>query len=621
MPWKSFLVEDEYCVFLLDADDNRTGSSLGCHETKAEADGQVAALNISEDETRNLFSKFWKSFKALVSKERTIVDVDEWDGSASNYSTTEAYCNACLINLNEGDPEDWTQANCKLPVRREGDSSDTFVRQAVFAAAARFDQVDAPAEAKEAARTKLLQAYSEMDLEPPENIARAISGSLLFDSLWQRMFELDSEIEGSNHFLVDMFFDDNGFYALYVDRGKLFRYDIIIQDNEVALGERVEVMELHQPVETRTIIRQQEDGRHRWFSISGTAVLNRSGEIDSRALFDSCVAYAKETGKYPIRMFYHKGYISRDWEIDESALAYKTGQADFLARDGFCYITSGLYDDTPLAQAEIKARQDDPSFWGDSIGFWPTEEPELTEISDGIKIPVYNEGFNVEITTLPEADAAHLFTRTEVARMTLNGNEWEAFLKLWGGDEDKARQWIEDNPQARNRAIEQAGMITRKEELAKLVTLFNEDKDKAIKRLGELADELSEDDDTVGDKPPTDIIIDESVIEAVTKSEVFIQLSDRLTQIETQLTEQPEVVQLSEVEELRSTLGKLTKRLETLEKGEATIQQQVVDDTPAKFNGKPKMIYRPREANAALVEDGIPYSEKAKANLPKGANY
>lgn len=204
--------------------------------------------------------------------------------------------------------------------------------------------------------------------------------------------------------------------------------------------------------------------------------------------------------------------------------------------------------------------------------------------------------------------------------MALNNTEWEALVKLFG-DEEKARQWVEDNPQARNRAIEQAGMITRSEELAKLVTLFNEDKDKAIKRLEELADKSPEGDDTTDDETQSDIIIDESVIEAVMASEVFTQLADSVAQIQTQLSEQPEPIQATEIEELRSTLGKLTKRLETIEKGDVASQQQVNDDTPAKFNGNPKIIYRPRKADAALQEDGIPYSEKAKNNLPKGANY
>lgn len=583
---------------------------------------------------REIYEGIKKAFEPHLT-ERRIKDVDTWDGSASNYDTTEQYCNACLINLNEGDPEDWTQADCKLPVREQGDSSDTFVRQAVFAAAQRLNQVDAPAEDIQAAARELIRAYNEMDQEPPESLTalaeRAISGERLFNALWQRMFDLDAEIEGSDHYLVDMYFDENGFYALYVDRGKLFRYPIQIEDNDVLLGERQEVMEVHQPVETRTVVHRQANGRHRWFSISGTAVLNRGGEIDSRDLFDSCIAYAQETGKYPIRMFYHQGYISRDWEMDASALAYKTGQADFLARDGYCYITSGLYDDTPLAQAEIQARQNNPDFWGDSIGFWPTQEPELVEISDGIRIPVYHEGFNVEITTLPETEAAHLFTRTEVTRMALDGKARDAYIKLWtdaGMTEEDALKWLEDNPAARNRAIEQAGMITRDggEELNELMTLFKEDKDKALEWLEQHADDPPPE----GDPPagaPQELEIDDSVIEAVSQtileSEGVAQISDDLARAKADLADvsKGQIERDEKFKTLLATVDSLTKRLEALEKGDAAQQQQLNDDAPAKFNGKTKVVYRPRQANAALQEDGTAYSTKAEANLPKGANY
>ena len=49
MPWKTFEIEDEYCVFKLDADGERTGETLGCHETEAEAGAQVKALYASEE--------------------------------------------------------------------------------------------------------------------------------------------------------------------------------------------------------------------------------------------------------------------------------------------------------------------------------------------------------------------------------------------------------------------------------------------------------------------------------------------------------------------------------------------------------------------------------------------
>lgn len=37
MPYKAFAENDEYCVYKLDNNDEKTGSSLGCHPTMQEA--------------------------------------------------------------------------------------------------------------------------------------------------------------------------------------------------------------------------------------------------------------------------------------------------------------------------------------------------------------------------------------------------------------------------------------------------------------------------------------------------------------------------------------------------------------------------------------------------------
>ncbi|KKN63598.1 hypothetical protein LCGC14_0500470 [marine sediment metagenome] len=50
MPWKAFKRGDEWCVFKIDADDAATGDSLGCHDTRAKANSQVAALNANVKE-------------------------------------------------------------------------------------------------------------------------------------------------------------------------------------------------------------------------------------------------------------------------------------------------------------------------------------------------------------------------------------------------------------------------------------------------------------------------------------------------------------------------------------------------------------------------------------------
>jgi len=49
-PWASFPIADEFCVFRINEQNERTGESLGCHATEAEAEAQVRALFASEED-------------------------------------------------------------------------------------------------------------------------------------------------------------------------------------------------------------------------------------------------------------------------------------------------------------------------------------------------------------------------------------------------------------------------------------------------------------------------------------------------------------------------------------------------------------------------------------------
>jgi len=48
MPYKAFSVDGQYCVYKLDEAGERTGETLGCHDTEAEANAQVKALYANE---------------------------------------------------------------------------------------------------------------------------------------------------------------------------------------------------------------------------------------------------------------------------------------------------------------------------------------------------------------------------------------------------------------------------------------------------------------------------------------------------------------------------------------------------------------------------------------------
>ena len=99
-----------------------------------------------------------------------------WDGAASRYASTDAYCGACLIDLNPSGA-DKTQANCKLPVYEpNGDLNRAAVHAAAAVLAGGRGGVDAPPAAKAAAARKLARCYRMLDEPPPGSLQRLAGG-------------------------------------------------------------------------------------------------------------------------------------------------------------------------------------------------------------------------------------------------------------------------------------------------------------------------------------------------------------------------------------------------------------------------------------------------------------
>lgn len=380
----------------------------------------------------NRLNTFIADLKRLISGyvEREVIEVDEWDGAASNYSSTEAYCNACLINLNEGDAADWTQELCKLPVRREGDGSGTYVDKAVIAAAGGrgITQVKKPdgvddskwESAVKKAANEIINAYEEMEMMAPESVyevaekekpdteERALSYERVWTALWD-ILDREQDVTGTPLYPLDIFLDEGQSFALLAMNGKLFRADLTVTGDEVTMQTPYRVRQEFLPVggeeRSKATIYRQKDGRTRVTVIAATAVLNRVRAIDSRALFDSFAAHVARTGEYPIINFAHQGGGSR------------LGEADYIARDENVYIVSYLFDDNEYGKAAARTVSENPEEWGHSIEFFPMQPPEIIELS-GMKIPVYIDGINRRISILKENKAAHWFTNVkEIERM------------------------------------------------------------------------------------------------------------------------------------------------------------------------------------------------------------
>ena len=423
-----------------------------------------------ENPITELFESIKRLFEPLISDvDRAIVSEGSWDGSASKYGSTAAYCSACLIDVNEGAAEDKKQDLCKLPVKNKGGN---FVKEGLHAAAVRFNQLKKPegvdagkwSAAVKSSAKKLVSLYNQMDEEPPKvltNASRAMSLRRIYWAVQDELVRLSSNEEAWSQ-LLDVYEENGQMYALLSQDGKLYRSYIALGEDDVKLGEWMQVTEIHPAITAKPadglaraknslMVMRQVDGRYRWVAQAATAILNRVGEIDSTKLFDNFVKRAHDTGTLPTLQFYHLGTATR------------LGEADFLAREGVVYINSGLFDDTPEAKIAAETLMNDQGgYWGTSIRYVPRESPQLVEIARGIKIPVYNDGIHIETSILPERRAAAWFTAIgateEVIRMRKEIKD--ELLKLLGSNQELADQ-IEARVDCTNERAAGEGMISR----------------------------------------------------------------------------------------------------------------------------------------------------------------
>ncbi len=413
-----------------------------------------------------------------------------------------------------------------------------------------------------------------------EKHERAMSMGRLFCQIDDALFDMEGW-----PWLHDLYRDDDGsIFAIASSKGMLFSYPVAVEGDDVVVGEPVRVEETFEPVRmTRTKIIRQDDGRVRWLSVSCTSVLNRVGEIDSRALFDSFVAHAEETGEYPYRTFYHQGK------------ALKTGMADFLARDGNAYITSGLYDeDSTLAPYEIRVLEENPEYWGESIGYSAGEQPSEIEVGPGIKIPVFSDGVNREISLLPEGHAAawftHISTQQEVNRM--REKVMDALIELVG-DEDKAKEFaalVDDT----NRTIDDDDLITRD------------------------ADGVQQESDPEpAPEPEREIVMDDQTLDAITAKfdsaivSALMPILERMGVVEA--TVEAVARNLEEASsETGSALEAIRERIAPLETEDSVKQEEWKNDLP---RTRMRVTYRPRETRSGKTSMAEA-ADATLANLP-----
>lgn len=275
----------------------------------------------------------------------------------------------------------------------------------------------------------------------------------VFYAVWDATYEKFAE---QDMWFFDLYYDESGqLFAILNGTGKLYRVNVGVKDDAVTLGDPVQVKLDYPEVEqARSIsVIRQADGRRRWIAIASVAILNRSGELDARSLYDSIIRHREDGKDYPYATIAHAGK------------KFRVGSTDFMHRDGYCLIESGLFDETDIANALADDIEVDADWWGTSISFFP-EAAERMRVGD-IEIPVYTEGWQEEISFLKETSAASFMTGASAVnqeRSKMSKTLEEALLKLGINAEEATA--LSERSDERNRAISDAAVIKRQSTLA-----------------------------------------------------------------------------------------------------------------------------------------------------------
>lgn len=464
----------------------------------------------------------------------------------------------------------------------------------------------------------IIQTLYSKTSEQTEEIERAIGFSRLREQLWEALDNSEQSAAGWAY-PIDIFVGDDGssLFSIVTQNGKLYQVPMTLDSDNVSLGSWTQVTEVFEPVsQARSsfkITRDKKTGQHRWLFIAATSVINRVGEIDSTELFDSFVDDAAETGDFPRVDFYHLGESDPDtWEF---------GTADYLARDGFCYIATGLFDeDHPLARAAIKAYEDQPGVWGCSIEFYAKREAEIIVLDPKVQVPVYKKGKNTRISIVKEVDAAGLFTRVanvteEKVRMKRDIME---VLGEFFGDDQAALENFAENVDTINRTVKSEGLIHRAKSAKK---------DPNPPPPADDDDDEEDTDDTEdteeGDDLPVELD-DEAIAQVakvVTQSPEFVAMQQSLTKINAALdiivqTREADAKAVAEIKKGQATLA---KRLAGVEKEDTEKKQEWAEDLPARRTRKAS--YRPREEHDTESENEEDLANRAKQTLSKLPSY
>lgn len=208
---------------------------------------------------------------------------------------------------------------------------------------------------------------------------------------------------------------------------------------------------------------KQSDGSYRWAAYSTNAFRDRDGEIVSTKAIESDVARTDGGDTIGPLRWWHVGTVAYDtpldWQTSQAGDGIDIGACDFRVLHGRMLIEGGTFKSgdggaSPLGEAVAA----NPGAFQMSIGFThPADEPD----SDG----TYHNIRVFERSLLPRGKASNPFTSIQVQEMKDMASlkeKWDEFVKLFGGDEAKAKQFAATTEETQ-KEIEAAGVAFKSE--------------------------------------------------------------------------------------------------------------------------------------------------------------
>jgi hypothetical protein len=408
----------------------------------------------------------------------------------------------------------------------------------------------------------------------------AISMPNVYNAIWYALDRMSYALgqngeqpDGIYRVLIDCYLDGADIFAVIGAEGKLYKSLITVIPGGVSLGTLTEVEVDYKPVTAQSQFKvlQQADGKHRWFAFpAATAVLNKNGYLNSRKLFDSFIAYQAETGEYPYLTFYHIG--------EQLVL----GRADFAARDGYAYLVSGTFNDSPLAKQLIEKADE---FAGVSIGYmYDPETVQKLEVGEGVTLPVHISGVNIEVSALRENDAACILTGFQVStqgvKKSMNKTTIDQLEKLAGNDPEAKK--IVDGLVAQvdsvNQTIESENMVRQEN-----ATTTETPEVPAVPVVPPVTEPVApvlngeQEADPAPETIPQEINLTDEALAAIAE-QVAAKMDDRFAAQDTQLASLK--VQVESLLPVQSQVADLMGRLDNLEQTDDEKVHQALQDMP-----------------------------------------